>query len=132
MNRVTHFEVQVDDVARAKKFYEEAFGWQIEPWMTKEKDGMDYWGLMTGKAGERGINGGMYERPKDAGDKYYLYDCTIEVDDLDKAVESVKKAGGMITKEKDVIAGVGFFAGAKDTEGNRFGLMQSTGEMKEM
>jgi len=38
----------------------------------------------------------------------------------------VKTNGGVITKEKDEIPGVGWFAGAKDTEGNRFGLMQAT------
>lgn len=124
MNRVTHFEVQADDIERAKKFYQEALGWKIEQWMKKEEGGMDYWGLMTGKEGERGINGGLYERPKDDKDKFYLYDCTVEVDDLDKVIEAVKKAGGTITKEKDMIPGVGWFAGAKDTEGNRFGLMQ--------
>lgn len=128
MNRVTHFEVQADDVERAKKFYEAAFGWKVEQWMKKEEGGMDYWGLVTGKEGERGINGGLYERPKTAEDKYYLYDCTIEVDDLDKAVAAVKAAGGTITKEKDMIPGVGWFASAKDTEGNRFGLMQMVPE----
>ena len=32
-----------------------------------------------------------------------------------------------IIKERMEIPGVGFFAVAKDTEGNRFGLMQATG-----
>ncbi|MFZ2188044.1 MAG: VOC family protein, partial [Candidatus Moraniibacteriota bacterium] len=40
MNRIIHFEVQADDVARAKKFYEKAFGWKITQAMTKEKGGM--------------------------------------------------------------------------------------------
>ena len=35
----------------------------------------------------------------------------------------IRDKGG---KEKDMIPGVGWFASAVDTEGNRFGLMQPT------
>lgn len=124
MNRVIHFEIQADDVERAKKFYEKALGWKVEQMMSKEKGGMNYWGITTGKDGP-GINGGLYERPK--ADKLYLYDCTVEVPDIDKAIAAVKANGGTLTKDKMLIPGVGFFAGAKDTEGNRFGLMQPAG-----
>ena len=122
-NRVVHFEIQADDLERAKKFYESVFGWQV-PQMMKEEDGMmDYWGLVTGADGTTGINGGLYKR---GSDKLYTYDCTIQVDDLDKAIENVKKNGGAIRVEKAEIPGIGWFAGCTDTEGNRFGLMQPT------
>jgi uncharacterized protein len=124
MNRVIHFEIQADDVERAKVFYLKALGWKITQMMTKEQGGMDYWGVETGEG--VGINGGLYQRPKNKDEKFYLYDCTIQVEDIDKAVQAVKTNGGIITKEKDEIPGVGWFAGAKDTEGNRFGLMQAT------
>lgn len=125
MNRVVHFEIQADDIERAKKFYEKALGWKIELMKSKDDIGMDYWGITTGENGH-GINGGMYQRPAD-GEKFYLYDCTVDVEDLDKAMEAVKANGGTITREKMEIPGVGWFAGAKDTEGNRFGLIQPTG-----
>lgn len=125
-NRVIHFEVQADDIERAKNFYKNVLGWDIHPMMTKEQGGMNYWGIKTGEDGTPGINGGMYERPKEGEKKFYLYDCTVEVEDLDKSIEAVKANGGTITQEKSEIPGVGFFAGAKDTEGNRFGLMQPT------
>jgi predicted enzyme related to lactoylglutathione lyase len=57
---------------------------------------------------------------------HYLYDCTIEVPNLDAAMKAVKENGGMITREKMELPKVGWFASAKDTEGNRFGLMQPT------
>jgi predicted enzyme related to lactoylglutathione lyase len=126
MNTVIHFEIQADDVDRAKKFYESVLGWKISQMMKKDEGGMDYWGIETRESGP-GINGGLYKRPEKEDEKYYLYDCTILVDDLDKSMEAVKTNGGTITKEKDEIPGVGWFAGAKDTEGNRFGLMQATG-----
>lgn len=128
MNRVIHFEVQADDVDRAKKFYEETFGWKIEKWMDGDnKNEMEYWGLITGKDGTPGINGGLYQRPKNKTEKsIYTYDCTISVDDIDKAIADVKKNGGKIRTEKMEIPKVGWFAGAFDTEGNMFGLMQPT------
>ncbi len=123
-NRVIHFEIQADDVTRAKKFYENVLGWKIDQMMTKEQGGMNYWGITTGE-GVPGINGGLYERSS-SSEKFYLYDCTVQVEDLDKTIAAVKAAGGTITKEKSEIPGVGFFAGALDTEGNRVGLMQPT------
>jgi hypothetical protein len=124
-NRVIHFEIQADDVPRAKSFYEKTFDWKIEKMMSAEdQGGMDYWGLTTGPADTPGINGGLYERPQDK--KIYTYDCTIMVDDLDKAMSAVKKNGGKITREKSEIKGVGWFASGIDTEGNKFGMMQAT------
>lgn len=124
-NRVIHFEIQADDIERAKTFYEKALGWKISQMMKKEEGGgMDYWGVETGEG--PGINGGLYKRPEKMDEKFYLYDCTVMVKDIEKSIEDVKSAGGTITKGKDEIPGVGFFAGAMDTEGNRFGLMQPT------
>lgn len=124
-NRVIHFELQANNIPRAKAFYEKAFGWKVEQMMKKEDGGMDYWGITTGPAGTPGINGGMYKRtPKW---KIKTYDCTILVKDIDKAIAAVKKNGGKIRQKKDEIQGVGFFAGGVDTEGNVFGLMQATG-----
>ena len=123
-NRVIHFEIQADDISRAKKFYEGVFGWQIDQVMKAEEGGMDYWGLTTGPEGTPGINGGLYQRPPE--NKLFTYDCTIQVEDIDKAIEAVKNNGGVIRGEKMEIPGVGWFAGGTDTEGNRFGLMQPT------
>lgn len=123
-NRVIHFEIQADDVDRAKKFYEDVFGWKIEKMMSEDQGGMDYWGLETGPEGTPGINGGLYKRPEER--KLYTYDCTIMVEDIDKAIEGVKKNGGKIRQEKSEIPGVGWFSGGIDTEGNTFGIMQPT------
>lgn len=125
MNRPVHFEIQVDDIERAKKFYENVLGWKINQAMKKEETGMDYWLIMTGDKDKPGINGGMYRRDG-AEEKYYLYDCTVEVENIDESIEKVKTNGGTITREKDMIPGVGWFASAKDSEGNRFGLLEAT------
>ena len=51
--------------------------------------------------------------------------CTIDVKDLDVTLKQVKKAGGEVTLDKHPIPKIGWFAYAKDTEGNVFGLLQS-------
>ena len=58
MNRVIHFEIQADDIARASEFYKNVLGWKIEQIMKKETGGMDYWGVTTGDS-VPGINGGF-------------------------------------------------------------------------
>ncbi len=124
-NRVIHFEVQADDVERAKTFYEKALGWKIEKAMSKDDGGMmDYWMIDTGKG--PGIGGGLYQRPMEEEDKYTTYDCTVTVEDIDASIAAIKAAGGTITREKSELPGVGFFASARDTEGNRFSVMQPT------
>jgi len=127
-NRVVHFDFQVDDSDRAKKFYEKAFGWKIEQVMSKEKSGMmDYWLIKTGNG--HGIDGGMYRRPDE--DKFYRFNCTVEVADIDKAIDAVKENGGTIEMEKSNLPDVGWFASVKDTEGNQFGLMQQVEKKKD-
>lgn len=124
-NRVIHFEIQADDVDRAKKFYENVFDWKIDKAMSaSDTGGMDYWMIVTGQEGTPGINGGMYKRPPEK--KITTYDCTVMVSDIDEAIAAVRQNGGTITQDKGEIQGVGLFAGGLDTEGNKFGIMQPT------
>ncbi|HEX8946897.1 MAG TPA: VOC family protein [Candidatus Paceibacterota bacterium] len=125
-NRPIHFEIQADDVERAKKFYEGALGWTIEK-AQMSGDGMDYWMIMTGEG--PGINGGLYNRA-DNERKFQSFDCTILVDDIDSVIAAIKANGGKIQpwegKEKWEMKGLGWFSRAQDTEGNIFGLLQAT------
>ncbi len=122
-NRVIHFEIQADDIERAKTFYEKTLGWKITKAMSQDQGGMDYWMIETGEG--PGINGGLYIRPQEK-DQHFLYDCTIMVEDIDKAISAVKENGGTILQDKMEMKGIGWFASGKDTEGNKFGLMQPT------
>ena len=82
---------------------------------------MDYWLIETGDT-QPGINGGLSRRQE--GDAPATTN-TIDVASLDDAMEAVKRAGGEIIQDRMPIPGVGWFAAFTDTEGNRFGLMQS-------
>lgn len=126
-SRPIHFEVQADDPERAKKFYENVLGWKIDK-TTAPGTAMDYWMINTGEG--PGINGGMYNR-KGAMGELHSFDCTILVDNIDKAIAAIKANGGKLSerdgKEKWEMQGLGWFANAFDTEGNTFGIMQATG-----
>ncbi|MCC4770474.1 VOC family protein [Methanosarcina sp. DH2] len=123
MPRVIHFEIHAEDVERAKKFYEDIFGWKIEKWGGP----MDYWSITTGKEGEPGIDGGLMKRQgKEPGEETVIksYVCTIDVPDIDEYLNKIKQHGGKVAMEKGPIPSIGWLAYCFDTEKNLFGTMQ--------
>ena len=116
-NSIVHFEIPADDLKRAKKFYEKAFGWKItDPWK------MDYFIVETKQKGEDGINGGLMLR-KNPGQPFMNY---LAVDSIDASCKKVEKAGGMVVMPKTEIGqGMGWIAAFKDTEGNIMGFHQA-------
>jgi uncharacterized protein len=126
--KVNHFEVPVDDMERAKKFYSEVFGWQMFP----PDPVMGYQSVGTTPVNERfmpkepgAINGGMV--PRQGPNKHPI--ITLDVDDIDAALEGVKEHGGKVTMKKTAAGNMGFYAYFEDSEGNVMGLWQTTGGM---
>ena len=66
------------------------------------------------------INGGLFQRPKEAPHPT-LY---IDVSSIEEALEGVKRAGGKVVTPKTSIPGMGAYARIADTEGNVIGLFQ--------
>jgi predicted enzyme related to lactoylglutathione lyase len=116
MSRVIHFEIPAGNPERAVAFYTKAFGWKIEKWPGP----MEYWMVNTGAEGTPGINGGLMRN-----DNVKTTTNTIGVESVDKAIETVTKAGGKLVMPKTPIPTVGYFAYLEDTEGNIFGVMQA-------
>lgn len=124
MNPVVHFEMPAEDKVRAKKFYEDAFGWQ----MTQLGPDMgDYLLATTSPVDENNmhinkgaINGGFYQK----GDNGTVPHLVISVDNLDAHMETVRKNGGEMQGEPMDIKGIGMFVMFRDTEGNRVGMLQ--------
>lgn len=121
-----HFEIQVDNVERAIKFYTEVFGWKIEKWGS---DQMEYWFVMTGEKGttEPGIDGGLLKRPAPApkpeqGTNAYV--CTMVVDNFDDIAQKITNAGGIVALPKYALKGMAWQGYFIDTEGNTFGIHQ--------
>lgn len=112
--RVVHFEIPVDDVDRAGKFYERAFGWQI---MTDGPPG--YALCRTGEPDEPGIDGALRARTEPDA-----VPVTLEVPAMIEALTAVAEAGGVLAQPPTTIPGVGRLAVITDTEGNRIGLLE--------
>ncbi|MDX1251854.1 MAG: VOC family protein [Gammaproteobacteria bacterium] len=127
MDKVQHFEIPADDVARARKFYEGVFGWKT---MEFPMPGMLYVGLHTGPVDEKNmwkeagfINGGMFQRSPQFPVQGPVVAITVE--DIDASLAQVKAAGGTVVMEKMEIADMGLYAYIKDTEGNIIGVWQN-------
>lgn len=125
MSRVVHFEIQADDVDRAKAFYEAAFDWKFEDWGSFT--GSVYWGILTGEADQPGINGGLLQRPAAApapqqGTNAFV--CTMQVEDYDASEQKILAAGGQVALPKMALTGMAWQGYYIDTEGNTFGIHQ--------
>lgn len=122
MNPVVWFEIYVDDMNRAKKFYEAVF--QIELYELPMPDTMDKgMQMMSFPSDENspGASGSLVKmKGFDAGGNSSLVyfrsdDCSVEG-------ERVTEAGGKIVESKTAIGEFGFMLLATDSEGNMFGI----------
>lgn len=127
MDKIQHFEVPADDTARARKFYETAFGWKTSEWPLP--DGGTYIGLHTGPTDEQNmlqekgfINGGMFVRGGTFAPKHIV--ITPVVADIEAALARVRENGGTVVAEPKTIPDTGIYAYIEDTEGNMLGLWQ--------
>lgn len=122
--KVVHFEIPYEDGDRARSFYGEAFGWDLETW-----GGGDYTLVSTGPTGEQGatepgfINGGMMQREAPYGSPVIV----VEVDDIDASLETIEKLGGTTVTARQPVGDMGWSAYFKDPEGNLMGLFQMAG-----
>lgn len=116
MPRVIHFELPVDDIERASRFYKDVFGWDTQGGDPEE----GYWLVTTGPGDSPGIDGGFIAR-KFAPQLVNV----VDVDSVDDAVKRAEAAGAKLVRPKDEIPNVGWVAYIEDTEGNTVGLFES-------
>jgi len=123
MNKVVHFEIPYDDQERAKKFYQDVFGWQIN----KFPD-MDYHLVTTTSSDEKmhpkepgAINGGLL--PKDPTGSHPM--IVIDVPSIEEHIKKVESSGGKTVMSMMKIGEFGLYARVSDTEGNIIGIWQT-------
>lgn len=121
--QVVHFEIPADDFDRAAEFYRSAFGWEISP-----VPDIDYAMLGTTPSDQTGaptsagaINGGLMMRDPDRKSPI----VTIDVPDIEQALEKITGLGGRMVMPKQEVLGMGYSAYFTDSEGNLMGLWQN-------
>lgn len=116
-NPVGWFEIYVQDMDRAKKFYEAVFEAKLEKLPAPD---IEMWTFPMATE-RRGSSGALVKAPgiESGGNSVMVYfsceDCAVEAG-------RVAGAGGKVQQEKMSIGEYGFIAHALDTEGNVFGL----------
>jgi uncharacterized protein len=116
-NPICWFEIYVDDMARAKRFYEGVFGGELAPLNSAEPE---LWQFPSNQNGY-GSSGALvkmegFSAGRNSTIVYFsCEDCAAEQN-------RVPQNGGKIFKEKFSIGEYGFIALVTDTEGNMIGL----------
>ncbi|MBX4210475.1 VOC family protein [Candidatus Parcubacteria bacterium] len=119
MNSPSYFEIQADDVKRAKNFYEKIFGWKFNE--------MKGWPVEYYRIKTDGLNGGLLKRPSQTPPPQHgtnAYVCSMEVKNFDETAEQIKNLGGKIALPKFPVPGICWQGYFLDTEGNTFGIFE--------
>ncbi|MEZ4825330.1 MAG: VOC family protein [Bacteroidia bacterium] len=115
MARVNHFEIPVDNIDRASKFFSNVFGWQISQWGDQP-----YWMAITGENPQEGISGAFIPRTNPPQPVVN----TIGVENLDRTIADIRAEGGTIVMDRMSVPSVGYMAYFLDTEGNTHGIIE--------
>ena len=124
MDGVNLFELPVDDMERAKKFYSKIFGWSF---MATGMDGNHHFAttVPTDENGlpiePGGINGGLLQRGKYEQQVTSIF---IKVKSIGDTIAKVEKNGGKKVLDKIPIDDFAYFAQINDTEGNLISLWE--------
>ncbi|MBT2971603.1 MAG: lactoylglutathione lyase [gamma proteobacterium symbiont of Ctena orbiculata] len=119
-NPVGWFEIYVDKMDRARKFYEAVLGVNLEKLVDPTDAGVDMFSFPS-DIQDYGASGALVRMEGFAagGNSTLVYfsceDCAIEE-------SKVEAAGGKVQQTKMSIGEYGYISHAIDTEGNMFGL----------
>ena len=114
---ITHIDIPVDDLERARRFYQTVIGWTID-----EVPG--YEGYPMWQAPNQVSGGGLTAR-EDGLTHPRSY---IEVDSIDDTLSKVEENGGRVVMAKAPISDTSWLADFEDSEGNQMGLYEGVTE----
>lgn len=107
--KLVHIELPARDTKRARQFWTNLVGWKFRSW-----DGPVEYHMFEGEPG-----GAIYPSDDDKGIRVYF-----EADDIDAELNKIRELGGQV-EDKMPVPSMGWFAHAKDPDGNEFSVWQS-------
>lgn len=119
-NPISWFEIYVNDIERAKNFYQATFKIKLEQLQVPDDSGLQMWSFPADFE-QHGASGALVIMPgfPAGGNSTLVYfscdDCAVEESRIDAA-------GGTVKQAKMSIGEYGFVTLGEDTEGNMFGL----------
>lgn len=119
-NQLTHFAIYIDDIERAKKFYDKVFDWGFNSYGPT-----DFLQIKSSKSEKANLIGALQSRQySPVAEKTIGFECTIAVESIEHTIDKVSQSGGQILLPRTAIPYVGWIAKCLDTEGNLFCAMQ--------
>ncbi len=118
----TYFDFTVEDLGKARRFFERVFGWRFEKFPMP----YEYYRIQTGEPDEPGIDGGIgaIKDTSISGGKP-LAQVTVPVPNLDEFLSRVQTNGGLVVEPKMAIPGIGWYATCAEPGGLKFGIIQA-------
>jgi len=113
-NKLTHFAIHIDNMERAKKFYDKVFDWGFNSYGPD-----DFLQIKADKSENGELIGALQSRKySPVSENLIGLECSIGVENIDETIERVKSNGGKLLLPKTLIPSVGWVAKFLDTEGN--------------
>ena len=111
--KIVHIEIPSGGTEQALKFWGQLTGWSFKNYAEGQEGAPEYH-MFEGEPG-----GAIYPSDDDRGIRVYF-----EADDIDSELNRIRELGGQ-TEEKMPVPSMGWFAHAKDPDGNEFSVWQS-------
>jgi predicted enzyme related to lactoylglutathione lyase len=110
--KIVHIEIPSGDTGRATEFWGKLTGWSFKNYAEGQEGAPEYH-MFEGEPG-----GAIYPS-EDKGIKVYF-----EADSIDAELDKIRELGGE-TEDKMPVPSMGWFAHAKDPDGNEFSVWQT-------
>lgn len=119
-NPFVHVELNTTDIAAAKDFYSQLFGWTLTD--VQMGGGVIYTMINVGE----GTGGGMWQSPAPGAPSFWL--AYTAVDDIHAATDKARALGAQVVREPMAVMDSGWLAIIVDPTGAHLGLWQAKGQ----
>lgn len=123
-NFLAHFSINANDIDRARRFYQNVFGWKFQAYGPP-----GFFMIETGATAKElamlPVRGSLQQRREIvSGVPIRGFECTISVKDVEATVKAAESNGAKIAMPVCTLAGIGRLCFLEDPEGNIVGAMQ--------